>query len=62
MFNDTVVLFWSFVSIKEVMNGYKGGGGHAFFTEYNFNLSYIFINKNPIFLYNLCQEWFDTLH
>jgi hypothetical protein len=41
----------SFVSIKEVRNGYKGGGGHVLLAKYNFNLSYIFI-KNPIFLYN----------
>jgi hypothetical protein len=28
-FNDTVFI-WSFVSIKRVRNGYKGGGGHVF--------------------------------
>jgi hypothetical protein len=37
---------------KEVRNGYK----------YNFNLSYIFIKKNHIFLYNFRQKWLDTLH
>jgi hypothetical protein len=41
-FNDTG-FFLSFVSIKEVRNGYKGGGGHVFFAKYNINLSYIFI-------------------
>ena len=49
---NVTVFFLSFVSIKEVRNGYKGGGGHAFFAKYNFNLSYIFIKTNPIFLYN----------
>jgi hypothetical protein len=39
MFNDTV--FLSFVSVKEVRNGYTGGGGHVLFAKYNFNLSYI---------------------
>jgi hypothetical protein len=36
LFNDTV-FFWSCVSIKEVRNGYKGGGGHVLFAKYNFN-------------------------
>ena len=40
-----LVFFLSFVSIKEVRNGYKGGGGHVFFAKYNINLSYIFIKK-----------------
>jgi hypothetical protein len=26
------------------------------------HLSYIFIKKNPIFLYNFSQKWVDTLH
>ena len=38
------------------------GGGHVLFAKYNFNLSYIFIKKNPIFLYNFCQKLLDTLH
>jgi hypothetical protein len=54
--------FLSFFSIKEVRNGYNGGGDHVFFAKYNFNLSYIFIKKNPIFLYNFCQKWLDTLY
>jgi len=33
-----------------------------FFAKYNFNLSHIFIKKNPIFLYNFCKKWLDTLH
>jgi len=49
LFNNTVFFvffcFWSFVSIKEVRNGYKGGGGHVLFAKYNFNWSYIFIKK-----------------
>jgi hypothetical protein len=53
-------LLGSFVSIKEVRNGYKGGAGHVFFAKYSFDLSYIFIKKNPIFLYNFCQNWLDT--
>ena len=57
-----LVFVWSFISIKEVRNGYKGGGGHVFFAKYNFNLSYIFIKKNLIFLYNFCQKWLDTLY
>jgi hypothetical protein len=35
-FNDTG-FFWSFVSIKEANNGYKGSGGHVFVAKYNFN-------------------------
>ena len=31
-----------------------------FFAKYSFDLSYIFIKKNPIFLYNFCQNWLDT--
>jgi len=46
--NDTVFL-GSFVSIKEVRNGYKRGGGHVFLAKYNFNLSYIFIKKKSYF-------------
>ena len=57
-----LVFVWSFISIKEVRNGYKGGGGNVFFAKYNFNMSYIFIKQNPIFLYNFCQKRLDTLH
>jgi hypothetical protein len=32
-----------------------------FLLNYTLNLSYIFIPKNPIFLYNFCQKWLDTL-
>ena len=53
--------FLSFFSIKEVRNGYNGGGDHVFFAKYNFNLSYIFIKQNPIFQYIFCQKWLDTL-
>jgi hypothetical protein len=42
-------IVWSFVCIKEVRNGYKGGGGHVFFAKYNFNSSYIFIKKKSYF-------------
>jgi hypothetical protein len=41
-----------------------GGGGHVFFANYTLILSYIypiFSLKNPIFLYNFCQKWLDTL-
>ena len=38
-----------------------GGGGHVFFANYTLILSYIFIKTNPIFLYNFCQKWLDTL-
>jgi hypothetical protein len=37
-----------------------------FFYKYAINLpyilSYIFIPKNPIFLYNFYQKWLDTLY
>ena len=42
-------------------NGYRRGGGHVFFAKYTLNLSYIFIQRNPIYLYNFCQKWLDTL-
>ena len=58
-FNDTG--FFSFVSKKEVRHGYRGCGGHVCFAKYTLNLSYIFIQKNPIFLYNFGQKWLDTL-
>jgi hypothetical protein len=32
-----------------------------FFAKYILNLPYIFFKKNPIFLYNFCQKWLDTL-
>ena len=32
-----------------------------FLLSYTSNLSYIFIQKNRIFLYNICQKWLDTL-
>jgi hypothetical protein len=57
-FNDTVL----FVSMKDVRHGYSGGGGCVFFPKYTLNLSYIFIQKNPIFLYNFGQKWLDTLY
>ena len=38
-----------------------GGEGHVFLANYALILSYIFILKNPIFLYNFCQKWLDTL-
>ena len=44
-----------------MLQGRWTGGGHVFFAKYNCNLSYIFINKNPILLY-FCQKWLDTLH
>jgi hypothetical protein len=38
----------NFSSKKEVGNGYGGGGGHVFLVNYTINLSYIFIQINPI--------------
>ena len=62
--ND-IVFFFSFVSKRELKHGYRGGGGHVFFAKlylkFILYLSYIFIQKNPIFLYNFCQKWLDTL-
>jgi hypothetical protein len=55
------ILVFSFVNKKEVRHGYMGGGGHVCFANYTLYLSYIFIKKNPIFLYNFCQKWLDTL-
>ena len=40
-----ILFFLSFVSLKEVRNCYKGGGGHVYFAKYNINLFYIFIKK-----------------
>ena len=37
--------FSTFVSKKEVMHCYRGGGGHVFLVNYTLNLSYIY----PIF-------------
>ena len=63
-FNDTG--FFSFVSKKELKHGYRGGGGHVFFAKlyliFILYLFYIFIQKNPIFLYNFCQKWLDSLY
>ena len=55
--------FFSFISKKEVRHGYRGCGGHVCFAKYLkfiLYLSYIFIQKNPIFLYNFGQKWLDT--
>jgi len=38
-----------------------GDGGHVFFAKHTLNLPYIFIQKNPIFLYKFGQKWLDTL-
>ena len=35
----------SYVSKKEVLHGYRGGGGHVFFAKYTLNLACIY----PIF-------------
>jgi hypothetical protein len=35
----------SYVSKKEVLHGYRGGGGHVFFAKYTLNLDCIY----PIF-------------
>jgi hypothetical protein len=57
-----LLFFFSFLSKKEVRHCYRGGGGHVFLVNYTLYLSYIFMQKNPIFLYNFCQKWLDTLH
>ena len=60
------LVFFSFVSKKELKHGYRGGGGHVFFAKlyliFILYLFYIFIQKNPIFLYNFCQKWLDSLY
>ena len=56
-----VLFILSCVSIKEVRNGYKGGGCNVFIAKYNFNLSYIFI-KQIYFPILFCQKWLDKLH
>jgi hypothetical protein len=55
-----LLCFFSFVSKKEARHCYRGGGGHVFLVNYTLNLSYIFMQKNPIFLYNFCQKWLKT--
>ena len=56
-----MILFFCHLSAKkggeECLQGRWTGGGHVLFAKYNFNLSYICENKNPIFLYNCCQKW-----
>jgi len=55
-----ILFFFSFVSKKEVRHGYRGGGYHVFFAKlylkFILYLSYIFIQKIPIFLYNFGQK------
>ena len=41
------------------------GGGYVFFAKYTLNLPYFCpkfsSKKNPIFLYDFCQRWLDTM-
>ena len=46
-----LLFFFSFLSKKEVRHCYRGGGGHVFLVNYTLNLSYIFMQNNPTFLY-----------
>jgi hypothetical protein len=55
-------LFFSFVSRKEVRQAFKRRERPCVFLLYHtLNLSYIFIQQNPIFLYNFCQKWLDPV-
>jgi hypothetical protein len=50
---------------KKVRNGYKGGGlVEAMYFLLNITCFYPIFSflQNPIFLYNFCQKWLDTLH
>jgi hypothetical protein len=50
---------------KEVRHGYRGGGSHVFFAKlylkFILYLSYIFIPKNRIFLFNFGHKWLGKL-
>ena len=46
---------------KRVRYGYRGGRGHIFFAELYLKFILYFHKENPIFLYNFCQKWLDTL-
>ena len=63
LFNDAVCFFFFFI-ICQYTGGEKWLQGRwrpCIFAKYNLFILYVH-KKNPIFLYNFCQKWLDTLH
>ena len=45
-----MILFFSFVSKKEVRHSYRGGGGHVFFAKYTLTIFIQYIHKKNKYL------------